>query len=224
MRSCVQGVADAQHRHYRVATRNSDPDLLARSGGGLIVAHMAVDERDPDAHGDRRLSICFAGRQLSWIGFRRGTLLAQVHVEFAHLLAPTWTAPGGPGASRCRGRGVTSCLRYFAAPALRRAYVAGSSEEALSCGWPLGAIRLIGDVIALQRSARAVRILNPRGSSRASNPQPRPEPWSGSRQGTDRPRRRLAPDPNRSRSSPPAISRGPAGAVKLQPPRRSRPR
>jgi len=51
-----------------------------------IVAHMAVDERDPDLIAVDA-SHLFAAHT-TWIGFRRGTLLRKYMYEFAQLLAP----------------------------------------------------------------------------------------------------------------------------------------
>jgi len=51
-----------------------------------IVAHMAVDEHDPDLTGVDA-SHLFAAHT-TWIGFRRGTLLRKYMYEFAQLLAP----------------------------------------------------------------------------------------------------------------------------------------
>jgi LysR family cys regulon transcriptional activator len=58
-----------------------------RLGLGVgIVAHMAVDERDPDLTAIDA-SHMFAAHT-TWMGFRRGTLLRKYMYEFAQLLAP----------------------------------------------------------------------------------------------------------------------------------------
>ena len=58
-----------------------------RLGLGVgIVAHMAVDENDPDLK-VIDASHLFAAHT-TWIGFRRGTLLRKYMYEFAQLLAP----------------------------------------------------------------------------------------------------------------------------------------
>jgi len=67
-----------------------DADVIqtyVRLGLGVgIVAHMAVDEHDPDLTGVDA-SHLFAAHT-PWIGFRRGTLLRKYMYEFAQLLAP----------------------------------------------------------------------------------------------------------------------------------------
>ncbi len=58
-----------------------------RLGLGVgIVAHMAVDEDDPDLMAIDA-SHLFAAHT-TWIGFRRGTLLRKYMYDFAQLLAP----------------------------------------------------------------------------------------------------------------------------------------
>jgi len=73
-----------------IAITARDADVIqtyVRLGLGVgIVAHMAVDERDPD------LTAIDASHMFSahttWIGFRRGALLRKYMYEFAQLLAP----------------------------------------------------------------------------------------------------------------------------------------
>jgi LysR family cys regulon transcriptional activator len=73
-----------------IAITARDADVIqtyVRLGLGVgIVAHMAVDERDPD------LTAIDASHMFSahttWIGFRRGTLLRKYMYEFTQLLAP----------------------------------------------------------------------------------------------------------------------------------------
>ncbi len=73
-----------------VAITARDADVIqtyVRLGLGVgIVAHMAVDENDPD------LTSIDAGHlfaaHTTWIGFRRGTLLRKYMYDFAQLLAP----------------------------------------------------------------------------------------------------------------------------------------
>ena len=73
-----------------VAITARDADVIetyVRLGLGVgIVAHMAIDENDPD------LKAIDAGHlfaaHTTWIGFRRGTLLRKYMYEFAQLLAP----------------------------------------------------------------------------------------------------------------------------------------
>jgi LysR family cys regulon transcriptional activator len=73
-----------------VAITARDADVIetyVRLGLGVgIVAHMAVDENDPD------LTVIDASHlfaaHTTWIGFRRGTLLRKYMYEFAQLLAP----------------------------------------------------------------------------------------------------------------------------------------
>jgi LysR family transcriptional regulator, cys regulon transcriptional activator len=73
-----------------VAITARDADVIetyVRLGLGVgIVAHMAIDENDPD------LKAIDAGHlfaaHTTWLGFRRGTLLRKYMYEFAQLLAP----------------------------------------------------------------------------------------------------------------------------------------
>ena len=73
-----------------VAITARDSDVIVtyvRLGMGVgIVAHMAVDENDPD------LAVIDPSHLLpahtTWLGFRRGTLLRKYMVDFAQLLAP----------------------------------------------------------------------------------------------------------------------------------------
>jgi LysR family cys regulon transcriptional activator len=73
-----------------VAITARDADVIqtyVRLGLGVgIVAHMAVDQDDPD------LTSIDAGHlfpaHTTWIGFRRGTLLRKYMYDFAQLLAP----------------------------------------------------------------------------------------------------------------------------------------
>ena len=73
-----------------IAITARDADVIetyVRLGLGVgIVAHMAIDENDPD------LKAIDAGHlfaaHTTWIGFRRGTLLRKYMYEFAQLLAP----------------------------------------------------------------------------------------------------------------------------------------
>ena len=73
-----------------VAITARDADVIqtyVRLGLGVgIVAHMAVDEDDPD------LTSIDAGHlfpaHTTWLGFRRGTLLRKYMYDFAQLLAP----------------------------------------------------------------------------------------------------------------------------------------
>ena len=51
-----------------------------------IVAHMAIDENDPQLKAIDA-SHLFAAHT-TWIGFRRGTLLRKYMYDFAQLLAP----------------------------------------------------------------------------------------------------------------------------------------
>ena len=73
-----------------VAITARDADVIetyVRLGLGVgIVAHMAVDENDPDLK-VIDASHLFAAHT-TWIGFRRGTLLRKYMYEFAQLLAP----------------------------------------------------------------------------------------------------------------------------------------
>ena len=73
-----------------VAITARDADVIqtyVRLGLGVgIVAHMAVDEKDPDLVAIDA-SHLFAAHT-TWIGFRRGTLLRKYMYEFAQLLAP----------------------------------------------------------------------------------------------------------------------------------------
>ncbi len=58
-----------------------------RLGLGVgIVAHMAIDEHDPDLVAIDAAHLFAA--HTTWIGFRRGTLLRKYMYEFAQLLAP----------------------------------------------------------------------------------------------------------------------------------------
>ena len=73
-----------------VAITARDSDVIVtyvRLGIGVgIVAHMAVDENDPD------LAVLDAAHLLpahtTWLGFRRGTLLRKYMYDFAQLIAP----------------------------------------------------------------------------------------------------------------------------------------
>ena len=73
-----------------IAITARDADVIetyVRLGLGVgIVAHMAIDENDPD------LKAIDAGHlfaaHTTWIGFRHGTLLRKYMYEFAQLLAP----------------------------------------------------------------------------------------------------------------------------------------
>jgi LysR family transcriptional regulator, cys regulon transcriptional activator len=73
-----------------VAITARDADVIqtyVRLGLGVgIVAHMAVDERDP-ALAAIDAAHLFAAHT-TWIGFRRGTLLRKYMYDFAQLLAP----------------------------------------------------------------------------------------------------------------------------------------
>ena len=73
-----------------VAITARDADVIqtyVRLGLGVgIVAHMAVDEHDPDLVA-LDSSHLFAAHT-TWIGFRRGTVLRKYMYEFAQLLAP----------------------------------------------------------------------------------------------------------------------------------------
>ncbi len=73
-----------------VAITARDADVIqtyVRLGLGVgIVAHMAVDENDPDLVAIDA-SHLFAAHT-TWIGFRRGTLLRKYMYDFAQLLAP----------------------------------------------------------------------------------------------------------------------------------------
>jgi LysR family cys regulon transcriptional activator len=73
-----------------VAITARDADVIqtyVRLGLGVgIVAHMAVDERDPDLVGIDASHMFPA--HTTWIGFRRGTVLRRYMFDFAHLLAP----------------------------------------------------------------------------------------------------------------------------------------
>jgi len=73
-----------------VAITARDADVIqtyVRLGLGVgIVAHMAVDENDPDLLA-LDASHLFAAHT-TWIGFRRGTLLRRYMYDFAQLLAP----------------------------------------------------------------------------------------------------------------------------------------
>jgi LysR family cys regulon transcriptional activator len=73
-----------------IAITARDADVIetyVRLGLGVgIVAHMAVNEHDPD------LAVIDASHlfaaHVTWIGFRRGTLLRRYMYDFAQLLAP----------------------------------------------------------------------------------------------------------------------------------------
>jgi LysR family cys regulon transcriptional activator len=73
-----------------VAITARDADVIqtyVRLGLGVgIVAHMAVDEHDPDLVAIDASHLF--SPHVTWLGFRRGTLLRKYMYEFAHLLAP----------------------------------------------------------------------------------------------------------------------------------------
>jgi len=73
-----------------VAITARDADVIqtyVRLGLGVgIVAHMAVDENDPDLVALDAAHLFAA--HTTWIGFRRGTLLRRYMYDFAQLLAP----------------------------------------------------------------------------------------------------------------------------------------
>ena len=73
-----------------VAITARDADVIetyVRLGLGVgIVAHMAIDEDDPDLKAIDAAHLFPA--HTTWIGFRRGTLLRKYMYEFAQLLAP----------------------------------------------------------------------------------------------------------------------------------------
>jgi LysR family cys regulon transcriptional activator len=73
-----------------VAITARDADVIqtyVRLGLGVgIVAHMAVDEHDPDLVAIDAAHLFPA--HTTWIGFRRGTLLRKYMYDFAQLLAP----------------------------------------------------------------------------------------------------------------------------------------
>ena len=73
-----------------VAITARDADVIqtyVRLGLGVgIVAHMAIDEHDPDLIAIDATHLFAA--HTTWIGFRRGTLLRKYMYEFAQLLAP----------------------------------------------------------------------------------------------------------------------------------------
>jgi LysR family transcriptional regulator, cys regulon transcriptional activator len=73
-----------------VAITARDADVIqtyVRLGLGVgIIAHMAVDEHDPDLVAIDASHLFPA--HTTWIGFRRGTLLRKYMYEFAQLLAP----------------------------------------------------------------------------------------------------------------------------------------
>jgi LysR family cys regulon transcriptional activator len=73
-----------------VAITARDADVIqtyVRLGLGVgIVAHMAVDEHDPDLRAIDASHLFSA--HTTWIGFRRGTLLRKYMYDFAQLLAP----------------------------------------------------------------------------------------------------------------------------------------
>jgi LysR family transcriptional regulator, cys regulon transcriptional activator len=73
-----------------IAITARDADVIktyVRLGLGVgIVAHMAMDEDDTDLKAIDAAHIFSA--HITWIGFRRGTLLRKYMYEFAQLLAP----------------------------------------------------------------------------------------------------------------------------------------
>jgi LysR family transcriptional regulator, cys regulon transcriptional activator len=73
-----------------VAITARDADVIetyVRLGLGVgIVAHMAIDQEDPDLKALDASHLFPA--HTTWIGFRRGTLLRKYMYEFAQLLAP----------------------------------------------------------------------------------------------------------------------------------------
>jgi LysR family transcriptional regulator, cys regulon transcriptional activator len=73
-----------------VAITARDADVIetyVRLGLGVgIVAHMAVEENDPDLKVIDAAHLFAA--HTTWLGFRRGTLLRKYMYEFAQLLAP----------------------------------------------------------------------------------------------------------------------------------------
>jgi LysR family cys regulon transcriptional activator len=73
-----------------VAITARDADVIetyVRLGLGVgIVAHMAIDENDPDLKAIEAGHLFAA--HTTWLGFRRGTLLRKYMYEFAQLLAP----------------------------------------------------------------------------------------------------------------------------------------
>jgi LysR family transcriptional regulator, cys regulon transcriptional activator len=73
-----------------VAITARDSDVIktyVRLGLGVgIVAHMAVDENEPDLVAVDAAHLFAA--HTTWIGFRRGTLLRRYMYDFAQLLAP----------------------------------------------------------------------------------------------------------------------------------------
>ena len=73
-----------------VAITARDADVIqtyVRLGLGVgIVAHMAVEEQDPDLVAIDAAHLLAA--HTTWIGFRRGTLLRRYMYDFAQLLAP----------------------------------------------------------------------------------------------------------------------------------------
>jgi len=73
-----------------VAITARDADVIktyVRLGLGVgIVAHMAVDENEPDLVAVDAAHLFAA--HTTWIGFRRGTLLRRYMYDFAQLLAP----------------------------------------------------------------------------------------------------------------------------------------
>jgi LysR family transcriptional regulator, cys regulon transcriptional activator len=73
-----------------IAITARDADVIqtyVRLGLGVgIVAHMAVDEHDPDLVAVDASHLFSA--HTTWLGFRRGTLLRKYMYEFAQLLAP----------------------------------------------------------------------------------------------------------------------------------------
>jgi len=73
-----------------VAITARDADVIqtyVRLGLGVgIIAHMAVDEHDPDLTAIDAAHLFAA--HTTWLGFRRGTLLRRYMYDFAQLLAP----------------------------------------------------------------------------------------------------------------------------------------
>jgi LysR family transcriptional regulator, cys regulon transcriptional activator len=73
-----------------VAITARDADVIqtyVRLGLGVgIVAHMAIDPADPDLVGVDASHVF--GGHVTWLGFRRGTLLRKYMYDFAQLLAP----------------------------------------------------------------------------------------------------------------------------------------
>jgi len=73
-----------------IAITARDSDVIktyVRLGLGVgVIAHMAIDEDDADLKAIDASHIFPA--HVTWIGFRRGTLLRKYMYEFAQLLAP----------------------------------------------------------------------------------------------------------------------------------------